>query len=497
MTHEKLALIGFGIVFVAAVLKVLETMLSAGATLAGSLAIFTMYLALPAMFFALLTSSKASGWMLFLLLVLDVQVYFRMSPVSAIYPFYCLCLAAHFFRALLRKEPLLPPGMASLPWLAYFAVAMVRYFRDPALPTFGLGAGSGFRAYFQFFTGFAPYLVLPALVDRGTLARMPRMLLWVSCAATVLRLVVASVPNDFLQALLFTAPQMSFMMAGRFSLLTLSSTCLFVSAAAMLFFGGRSRSPAAALIAAPMLALASVGLLLTGTRALTLAAVGTILYIMLVKRWWLRAVLTFLLLAAVGTYVANMRLSVGSPLEPVVRALTVRILGSESSWVSSNPYVSTETLEWRTMLWSRVLSSVAAHPWLGRGFSGRFSEFTQGSFYDYEEYVDAVTEGELDAGAAHSLFLAPALSFGLPAGLLFVAYVLHRAWWLLRLILRLRPEHELFLAAHTLATWMVFILVSGITSGGSVATPLLLVLALSHLLQTQLREPPPTAAAAA
>ncbi len=486
MTREKAILILCGTLLVLFVLKVLSMMLGVSMSLYAVVRVFAIFIVLPVLFATVLVRPVLAGRILFVVLVLDLQYFFGMTSVSTVYLYYCVCAAAHLVRVLFRKEPLFPPGMAALPWLAYVAIAVAHYARDPALPTFGVGSGSGFRAYFQFFAGFVPYLILPACFDRATLVAFPRYFLGVSLVATLVRLIAVWIPDERIQSLLFTTPQMLYLVEGRFSLLTLSSTCLFVAASTLLFLEPRDRPGPRPVWYILALGIGGVGLLLTGTRALAMAAAGTLLYIMLIKRWWLQTAMAVGLLAVAILYVANIRVSQSSPLAPVVRALSVKVMGQNTYSMADNPYLSSETLEWRKMLWGRALESIREHKWLGRGFSGRYSEYVQRNVTYYASRLYTVTEGELDAGATHNLFLAPFLSFGIPAGLLFAWYVIQRTRHTVRLALHMAIGHDLHVTVHLLAVWLVFTLISGILSGGTVATTLFLALALTHVVDRYL-----------
>lgn len=488
VAHDRLFRWVWAFVLVLAVLQILSMVLGASISLLYVFRILGTFVVLPLAVFITLTRPQFAGRVLFALFVLDIQFFVGMAAVNLVFLYGCVCVPTHIIRCVISKEPVFERKIWQPALVGYLLLAVVRYLRDPALPTFGEGEGSGFRMYFMFFATFIPFLIIPPFFNRKSLKNFPQFLMFAALAATGLRLGVALMPPSIVQRLLLTSSDMTYLMQGRFSLLSVSSSCLLVSAMTLLFFSPRTHSVSARLGYALAMALGTVGLLLTGTRALVVAAAGALLYVMIARGWWLRTFFCLVLLGFAISYIAGVNVNESSALAPVVRSLSVKVFGMDRGRVSTNPYLTQATLEWRMELWTRALASIRRYPLLGRGFSGRYSESVRSRAGSYAYYYQWVTEGELDAGATHNLFIGPFLTFGIPAGLLFLLYVGQRLRAVLRLCRSVDRNNELYRMTRLIGVWTVFILGANLTSGGTVATIPMLIFALSHVTERVVKQ---------
>lgn len=445
------------------------------------------FLGLPVVIWLMLRSPSFSWKLMFGLFILEAYLPVKFIPASVASVFNWLCLAIVLVQRSMAKSNLLKSYMLNLFLILYTALAVLRYLKDPALPTWGEGGGSGFARYFYFFSSFVPYVVLPHILPERDLRKLPGFLLGVSFAAFVLKLVVILFPRGPLAIFLATPQLLEYLTEARYSILARSAGSLLLSSTVLFLFHRRGRGLPTAMLYA-LGALGGLGgLFMTGTRSLVVGAAAAMVFAFIMRRWfWQLAVLMALFLAAVLA-VSSTATDYSGPLSPVVRSLTFSFVGGPRSRHVASPYVTTDTFSWRQELWSRALRKIRENPLIGKGFYSQYADMVQWSAVSYGSYTFYVMEGELGSGTTHNLFLGPVLTFGIPAGILFALYVLVQTWRLIRLCFTIPKDHEFYIPCQLLGTWVTYILVSNLTIGGTVATDLFLVLALSHVLIERVR----------
>lgn len=481
MITDLLLRYGLGIVLVLGMVKVLFMMLNVGESPMHVARVALLYMGLPFLFWVVWLYPLMGGPLIFVVLLLDPRFFVGRAIMSALYPFFVLCTFAHLVRCILSKQPMLRRKYIHPLLALYFLLAVVCYLRDPALPTFGKGEGSGFSRYVSFFCSFLPFIFLPQMISRKTLSRLPRWIMALSGAAAFVHTLLIVFAEPHVQLVFIGADQLRYAAQGRYSYLSSSAVLFFASSLTVLAFSRRvsvfERPVAVACSIAGLL-----GIFLTGTRSLVLAAVAAVLCTLATKRWWgavtaCVGILLTLVLVRVTLPATESRI-----LEPVIRS--VNFLTTDRAYARSTfDFQNTETMRWRLRLWEGGIRSVRQHPLLGRGFSARYGRGLSPHLLPVSSQKEISVERSLDIGATHNMWLAPFVSFGVPAGICFVLFVVLRGWRLVQLAFRIRPGHELYVTAQFLLIWLSTVVASSVTGGGTVSTGLLLLLALAMIVE--------------
>ena len=478
---NKLEAFGLALAFLVVVLMILPRML---ATAGYSLLVRGVVIAplVGAAIFIVLMAHFEAGWVILLLLFcLDISVPVKGITAPALNLFYGFALAAHCFWLLQARGNLMRREMLDRYLVTYIAIAAGHYIANPALPSFGASEGTGFRGYFLFFTSVLPFIILPRMLSARALERTPYILLVIALVVIPIRV-----------AVFFLAPEVFAGFFGgayaiapstiRYVLVSQAATVLAISSAAILFAGKPSLPMRWVCMAATGIGL--LGLAITGTRSLALSACLAILFLLVCARQW---TLVGLLSATLVVAIIAIRLispSTAGPGASIIRAFSFG--GLLPSKYAGEEYLTGETFTWRLELWRLCFESILQHPWFGRGISAEFAEsvrsmsamFWTNSAYDY-----CVKQSLLDTGSTHNMWLGPFVTFGIPAGCLYTIYVVRRFTKLIRLAVSHAFPSHLAAMGSLLAAWAIFHLAGSLTSGGTAAPDIMILCALSHVME--------------
>ncbi len=480
MITDLLLRYGMGIVLLLGVVKALSMMLYVSESPMHVLRVALLYVGLPFVFWVVWLFPFTGGPLVFLVFLFDPRFFGGRAVMSTLYPFFVLCTLGHVIRCILSKEPVLRRKHVPLTLAGYFLIAAVCYLRDPALPTFGKGEGSGFSQYVSFFCSFLPFVFLPQMISRKTLMRLPFWVMLASALAAVFHTLLILYAEPHLQIIFISADHLAYAEQGRYSYLSRPAVLLFVSSLSVFFFSRRVSVFERPMAAVGMVA-GMVGIVLTGTRSLVLAAVAAVLCVLAAKRsWWGLATGVGMLLTLLVVRV-TLPTTDSEILKPVVRS--INFLTREKAYTRSAwQFEDVETMQWRLRLWEAGIRSARKYPLLGRGFSARYSRRFSPYLLSLVSQRELAIENLLDTGGTHNMWLGPFVSFGIAAGILFTLFVVTRGWHLFRLAFRLRPDHDLFVTAQFLAVWLAACAALSMTTGGTVSTTLFLLLAVSVAL---------------
>jgi O-antigen ligase len=474
-------------VLILVVPNVVSALVEACATGLHAALAFAAYVVMVGVFLTVALKPVLTTRLLLLTHLLGFQFVVGVASMKALFPLMVLCLAALLARLVMTRQPILDRAVLHPGILLCVAVSVVVYFRSPQLPTFGMGRGSGFSQYVQYFCSYLPLLLLPLTLDRNELPRIPLWLLGGSLASVVFQTVVIQFAPPALQVHFFTPEQVSYFFQGRYSYLQTSASLLFLSGLAICGFG---KGGIQSVLGTVGLFGGAFGLLLTGTRTLVLSGAVAVLYVLAVKRRWVWMAGGCLFLAVLLFVRVNVP-TVSNPLAGMV-VRSVSFTMSDDTVRRQHPFAfhESETMGWRFSLWRQAAASIFEHPWFGRGFSASRWGGVPLSFMGPRDQEYAIFESTLDIGATHNLWLGPFVTFGVLAGLGFVCFVVsgYRRLW--RAAITVPPDHDLYVATHLLGAWLVMLANASISTGGTVATELLLVLAMVFALSRQLSSPP-------
>ena len=477
---QKIGIYTGAILLLGYVLSRLGALLAVGQSTPTLLMHLLIYFGVPILFGIMLTRPEVSGRILLFCFVMDFQIIIG-GTITTLLPFvYTLALLALVAQSLTTGGGFLPRHMRSPLWIIYLSIALLRFGSNPVLPTWGHEGISGARAYASFFTSFIPYAILPAMFPREKLKELPWTFLWISLVALLLKYTVFLTGLTLLARLLGVTSSTALAQEHRLTFLSLPAQYLFIAALTLLLFVRRPKGSLVRIFLLLLLMISTFALLMTGTRGIVFAAICAAAFAMSLRGLWVRAATiggAFILLIFIAS---NTRIDYDQSFAPVVRAVSVSFMSISDRTAATTDFLSMETFHWRTALWREALASIKRHPVSGRGLQGRHSGLTTWQTLDYASFVGLINQGELDSGATHNILLGPFLSFGIPAGLLFLAYVFRRSRSLLSTVISLPRTHSHMPLAAFLATWLVFALSATLTTGGTVAPYLFLLMAFCH-----------------
>lgn len=478
---NKLESLGMGFAFLILVLMMLPRVLApAGYSLFGSGVAVAPLLGL--VIFVVLIARYESGWAILLMLyAMDVSLPVKGIIAPALNLFYGFAIVTHIIWQVQSRSKFFQKEMLDTFLVGYIMIAACRYLVDPALPSFGVSEGTGFRGYFLFFTSLLPFVILPRMISKQALERTPYMLLLISLIAITVRLIIFfAAPEIF--ASYFDGSYAVAPSTVRYVLMNKAATVLAISSVAILFYGKPSLPMRWVCMGATGLGL--VGLFLSGTRALTLSVLMALLFQLVCARKWMLAASLSIVAAVLIAIAHTVTPSSSGPVAAIIRAFSIGGLASHG--YTGESYLTGETVEWRVSLWSLCIDSIKQYPWLGRGLSAEYVEAMLSPtvlFSPSSKYAYLAKQALLDSGGSHNAWLGPFVTFGIPAGFLYFIYVVRRFKKLITASLKHTFPSNLTVIGSILASWAVFQSVKSLTEGGTVAIEVMLLCAISHTLE--------------
>jgi len=440
------------------------------------------YFLLPILALTLMVRFSVAFYIMLALLLLGIRIFAGESDVEALPLFNYLVTALAVVRLMINKGRESFREMLSPVLILYISLAVLRYIIEPALPSFGVGEGTGFKQYFRFYATLIPFFVLPYMVSRAMLEKLPERLFVLATVALVVKVVFFYLDVPALSAMFGIRSADEF--EGRMSFLAEPARVLWMSSVVLASSRVRPRMK----LGLFGLLLALVGLLLTGTRALMGGAVvGGAVGLAINGRKGLGFVLA-MLMGMVFIFVQSYGPSLADEYRDfsIVRSLNMRIgRQREAEFID---YSQQDTLRWRFELWEDSIREIRKQPWMGQGFAGRHAERLRYRTMGESERYHLGRIAQMESGATHNLWLAPFLVFGIPAGLLFCLYVAKAMHGIFRINLGHRAPTSMRDTGVLLAVWSAQLLTESLTSGGAVAVGLFLMLAIAQLWRLKLRE---------
>jgi O-antigen ligase len=425
------------------------------------------------------------GKLIILAFVLDIPFALGAASVETSIILLYACSALVVLQVLMTRRALFNSSTLPIAMRLYLGLAIMSYLLNPALPTFGV-SGSGFRQYFRFFGGALALIVLPFVTPRRDFIQIPRLVFLAAIGGILIKLTVFFLLPSLRWVM--GIPSAAMLTDGRFTFLALPGTMLFLSGLSIWTAWRRNPLTWPQWIVKTGTATGLIVISLSGTRALLIAAILTIVVLKLVRRQFASLALTATIAASAVLFVSNTSFKYPDFATPIVRSLSVPFLQFRPSATKHANFLSKDTWRWRQKLWTQAVRSTIEHPLTGRGFSGALWQAMQWRRRSMESFNYYIMQGELDQGATHNLFLGPFLTFGIPAGVCFLWYIFVRAKFVFRSALTRYADDGLSETNQFIAIWFCFFLISTTSTGGTVALYAFIACGMSHLLERYARE---------